>query len=210
MILTDIVNPTMSILNASTTYGVLDDAKKFPQTFLNETAVAASDEVCDAICSTQDHPLRDEFAQNTITVANQGIVLLAGYTIYDVLDVKVDGKVARHQPATYIERMINDPLGRTTHDPMYDLLGKKLIHNGATAICRVVAFKKVAGAPQAPDQLLQAVIACHLKRCQVKAGVNIDAAGFFEAQAARALQAIRSGAVSVPDAIAWEKGVGRS
>ena len=208
MIVSDIVNPGMSILNASTVYGTLDDPKKFPQTFLDKQAVVAADEVSDCVCLTQDHPLREEFTQNTTNIATGGIVAVSGYTIYDVIDVKVDNVVARHAPATYIERMMNDPLGRTTHDKMYDLLGRKLIHNGATAICRVIAFRHVEGTPQAPDQLLQAVISCFLKRVQPKAGVNIEAASFFEGQSARALQLIRTGAVSVPDAVAWQKGVG--
>lgn len=210
MIATDVVNPGMSILNASTgAYGVNVDTKKFPPTFLTEMAVASSDEVCDAICSTQDHPLREEFAQNTGNIATGNPIVLAGHTIYDVVNVILDNKVARQAPATFIQRMATDPLGRTTHDKLYDLLGDILIHNGMVSLCRVIAFQKQAGITQAPDQTLQAVIAGFLKRTQAKAGVNIDAASFFEAQSARALQAIRSGAIQVPDAIAWQKGIGK-
>ncbi len=204
MILTDIVNPAIIILNAGTVFGTVADTKKFPAGFLDALALDASDEVCHYICAAQGHPLRNTFLQVTGALADEATVALAGYQVYDVVNVKVDGVPAHRAPWTYIDRMRTDGLGRTKIDKMYDLREQIIKHNGTSAVCNVIAFKKLA-TPQTPDGLLNAVISGLLKMASSKMGVNTDAAGYFAQQSNMHLSAIMSGAISVPSVTAYNK-----
>jgi hypothetical protein len=205
MITTDIVSPVMTIVNASTTYGVNDDTKKYPPTFLSEMAIAAADEVCGAICVTQNHPLRGNFKQTVSGIADEAFIVLAGFEIYDVIHVEVDGQPARIKPWTYIDRMRNDPLSRTSIPKYYALRERKIKHNGTAAVCDVIAFQKNAGVPQAPDSLLNACISGMLKMVSSKMGVGVEAASYYAGESARHLERVRGGAVEVPEVTAYNR-----
>jgi hypothetical protein len=197
MILTDITSPVIVILNAGVVYGTVSDTKKYPAGFLDALALAADAEVCHTVCSNQN-PLQNAFLQQTGGIADEAVVALAGFQVYDVVHVELDGSPARLAAWTYIDRMRSDPLSRTSIDKMYALRNQVIKHNGTSAVCRVIAFKKGA-TPQAPDGLLNACISGLLKMASSKMGVGIEAASYFAGESARRLQMIAGGAQSVPE-----------
>lgn len=204
MVISDIVNPGMSILNASTAYATLDWAKKFPATFLNDMALAAADEVAALICES-GHPLKNNFITSSAALGDDTVITPAtgGGTVYDVLSVKVDGVDARRKPVTYFKRLGSDPLSRTQIGKYYDLQGLIIRHNGTSAVCKIIRFVKGA-TPQAPDQMLNAVISCFLSMVFVKQGEGIQAASYFAQQWMLRAQMIREGKMTVPAVAAFQ------
>jgi hypothetical protein len=209
MIVSDVVNPAMSIINASTTYGTLDDPKKYPATFLSEMAVAASDEVCQMIVQTQGHPLLKDFITNSASMADGAIITAAsgGGRIYDVFDVKVDGVDARRKAVTYFKRLQSDPLSRTTIPKYFDLVGGGSVirHNGTAAVAKVVRFAKSAGTMQAPDEMLNAVLSCFISMVHPKQGEFVQVASYYAQQWAIRQQMIREGRIDIPAVVAYQE-----
>lgn len=205
MVIADIIEPAKIILNAATgagagdtsTIGAVDDPKKFPYAFLSQLALSADAEVCDALCSSQN-PLQNAFMQTTAGIADEALVVLATYQVYDIVSVEIDGTPGRLAPWTYIDRMRSDPLSRTAIDKMYALRNQVIKHNGTSAVCKVIAFKKGA-TPQAPDGLLNACIAGLCKLASSKMGIGIEAAAHFARESAMRIQMILGGVQSVPE-----------
>lgn len=203
MILSDIIEPAKIILLAASgagtgdtsTIGAIDDPKKTPYAFLSQLAIAADAEVCHVLCSNQN-PLQNAFLQTTLGIADEAVVALATYQVYDIVSVEIDGSPARLAPWGYIDRMRSDPLSRTI-DKMYALRNQVIKHSGTSAICKVIAFKKGAG-PQAPDGLLNACIAGLLKMASPKMGVDVEMAQHFRVISEHQLQMVAGGATSTP------------
>lgn len=209
MIASDVVNPAMSIINASTVYGSNDDTEKYPAQFLSEMAVAASDDVCQVIVSTPGHPLLKAFITDTPSMADGATITAAsgGGTIYDVFNVKVDGVDARVKPVTYLKRVQSDVLSRTTIGKYFALVGGGSVirHNGTAATAKVVRFAKSAGVMQAPDEMLNAVVACFISMVHPKHGEFVQVASYYAQQWAMRQQMIREGKVTISPVVAYQQ-----
>jgi hypothetical protein len=209
MIVSDVVNPGMSIINASTVYGTNDDVKKYPPTFLSDMAVAASDDVCLTIVQTQGHPLLKDFITNSASMADDTIISAAsgGGRIYDVFDVKVDGVDARRKPVTYFKRLQSDPLSRTAIGKYFDLVGGGSVirHNGTAATAKLVRFAKNAGTMQAPDEMLNAVLSCFISMVHPKQGEFVQVASYYAQQWAIRQQMIREGRIDIPAVVQYQE-----
>ncbi|MGA9771667.1 MAG: hypothetical protein WBV94_21735 [Blastocatellia bacterium] len=205
--LTDIVNPVMTIVNASTTYGTLDDAKKFPQGFLDAMALDSDAETCRLLCGTPGHPLQKGFITSSSALGDDSVIAISGGgEIFHVINVKIDGVDARRKPVSYFKRLTSDSLSRTTIGKYYDIEDNNVIrHNGTSAVLKVVRFL-MSGAPQAPDSLRNASIACMLSMVSSKMGTDVEVASYFAQQWAMRAQMIRGGEIVVPPVIAYQKG----
>lgn len=210
-----LVKQAAVILNASTgagsgdssTISALDDVKKYPWSFLSGFALDADSEVNMVLCQTLNHPLLKNFITVTGALADEATITAAsgGGTVYQVLDVKVDGVDARRKPVTYFKRLASDPLSRTSIGKYYDLQGGNIIrHNGTSAVCKVVRFAKGAS-PQAPDELTNADVACLLSMAAPKMDTWISMASYFAQQWAIRQQMIQSGRVDIPPVVAFQR-----
>jgi hypothetical protein len=209
MIATDVINPAMSIINASTVYGTNDDTEKYPAQFLTDMAVAASDDVCQVIVNTPGHPLLKAFITDSASMGDGAVISAAsgGGTIYDCFNIKVDGVDARRKAVTYFKRLQTDPLSRTTIPKYFDLVGAGSVirHNGTAATAKVVRFAKSAGVMQAPDEMLNAVIACFISMVHPKHGEFVQVASYYAQQWAIRQQMIREGKVTIPAVVAYQQ-----
>lgn len=217
----DIIAPPKIILNAATGAGtgdtstipVLDAYKKYPWEFLARLALASAQEVKDAIASTPGHPLRNRFLRDTAPLVDEAIITVAGFEVYEVVSIEVDGVAARKPKGgwTYIERIKTDPLSRTSIPKYFDIREQKIKHNGSTAVVTVIAVATIDSSvvPGAtddvnlPDSLLTAAQAGMLKMI-THGGTDVQAAEHYLSISNTALQAIRAGATSTPPIVARE------
>jgi len=203
-----ILNATTGIGNGdSSTIGAIDDPKKFPYSFLSNDALDSDAENCRLICSTKGHPLQKGFIVDSSALADGAVIAASGGgEIFAIINVKVDGSDARRKPVSYFKRLASDSLSRTTIGKYYDIEGGNILrHNGTSAVCKLVRFL-MSGAPQAPDSLRHATLANMLSVCSPKMGVDVEVASYFAQQWALRAQMIQSGAITVPEVIAYQKG----
>jgi len=210
-----LVKQAAVILNASTgagsgdasTIGAIDDPKKFPYAFLANFALDADAEVCMTLGQSDGNPLLQSLTTISGALADNAIITPAsgGGVVYQVLNVQVDSTDAIRRPATYFKRLASDPLSRTSIGKYYDIEGGRIIrHNGTSAVCKIVRFAQGA-APQAPDELTNATVACLLSMCTPKMDTWIQMASYFAQQWVMRAQMIRAGEVQIPPVVAYQQ-----
>lgn len=218
----DVVTPGKILLNAATgagsgdssTIGAIDQVKKTPWEFLARLALAAGHEVANWVASTPGQPLRNSYLRDTAPLADEAIITIAGFQVYEVVSIEVDGVAARKPVGgwTYIERIKTDPLSRTSIPKYFDIREQKLKHNGSTAVVTVIAVQDIDSSvvPAAtddvnvPDPLLNAVIAVHQKMASIHGGTEVQTAEFWRGCAQAYEQMIRSGASALPPIVQRE------